>query len=424
MDILHALPLEKNRQGIVSNNDDTLPASCHALLVQALECLRSERYMDGIALLRRGREYLQSERKEVAPLIDAIVEGYAEYVQAQEKLLAASRYFARIDSEQQTRLVPLEGFLLQQGGLDNTGKSTASRHETHLSPIHDPPARQQGMQEIVQLEAYRAVNSSLSQHSTQNDGLPPLHFTCFGRFQVVRGSEPLTLCQNRAGQAILRYLVVQKNHRAISDALMETFWPDDEPEVARRKLQVGVSALRRSLNQGYNCDPGGGYILFKEQCYQLNPLVAITSDRDEFLALYEQGQRSGGKKALMYYAQACLLYTQPCFIEDIYADWSCSYREECTLAHSAMCTLLAEDALTLENFDQAIAWAKAVLAENRCDETAYRLLMKANAAQGRRSEAIRQYHRCEQVLREELAITPMSETIQLFNSILLTQGRS
>ena len=87
MDILHALPLEKNRQGTVSNNDDTLlalPASCHALLVQALECLSSERYMDGIALLRRSREYLPSERKDVAPLIDAIVEGHAEYVQAQE----------------------------------------------------------------------------------------------------------------------------------------------------------------------------------------------------------------------------------------------------------------------------------------------------------------------------------------------------
>ncbi|HVB21503.1 MAG TPA: BTAD domain-containing putative transcriptional regulator [Ktedonobacteraceae bacterium] len=419
MDILRAFPHPKGNQEVSEVVGVSTPA-CHTLLIQALECLRSERYMDGIALLRRTREQLLPAHTAIVPIIDAIVQGYSEYVQAQERLLAASRHFARIDSEQRAYLAPLEAFLSQQKGQDNASELASVRQEPCLSVNHDASARQQEKQEIVQLEAYRATASFSSQQNNLSGSLPPLYCMCFGRFQVLRGSEPLTLCQNRNGQAILRYLVVQTNHRATLDALMETFWPDDEPDVARRKLQVAVSTLRRSLNQGYDCDPGGGYILFKDQCYQLNPLVTIASDRDEFLQLYEQGRRSSGKAALLYYEQACLLYTDPCFVEDLYADWSCSYREQCTLAHSAMCTILAEDALSQENFDRAIVKAKLVLAENRCDETAYRLLMLAYAAQGRRSEAIRQYHRCVQVLREELAVAPMPETTQLFNSILLT----
>ncbi len=256
----------------------------------------------------------------------------------------------------------------------------------------------------------------------EGEQLPPLYIICFGRFTVLRGSESLTLCQNRNGQAILRYLVAQTNQRATIDALMETFWPDNEPETARRKLQVAVSALRRTLNQNYDCGTGGGYILCKEQYYQINPSTPVTSDVAEFLTLYEQGRRIGSQAALQYYERACQLYTGACFVEDTYSDWSWKRREQCSLAHATMCNILAEHALAAQNYDEAIYRANLVLAENRCDETAYRLLMQVYAAQGRRSEVIRQYQRCEQELHEELGIAPMSETSQLFHTLLVSDS--
>ncbi len=57
---------------------------------------------------------------------------------------------------------------------------------------------------------------------------------------------------------------------------------------------------------------------------------------------------------------------------------------------------------------------------NRCDEEAYRRLMRAYAAQGRRSEALRQYQQCQKVLGEELGVQPMPETQKLFH--LLVNG--
>ena len=88
------------------------------------------------------------------------------------------------------------------------------------------------------------------------------------------------------------------------------------------------------------------------------------------------------------------------------------------LAHSTMSNMLSEYALARGNYDDAIYRANLVLTENRCDETAYRLLMQAYTMQGCRSEAIRQYQRCEQVLQEELGVAPMPETIQVFQDIL------
>src|SRR5205085_7533433 len=74
-----------------------------------------------------------------------------------------------------------------------------------------------------------------------------LRIVCFGRFEVWRQHERVELCRNRNGQAIMRYLAGHARHRETVDALADAFWPDDEPDVARHKLQVAVSALRHSL---------------------------------------------------------------------------------------------------------------------------------------------------------------------------------
>jgi DNA-binding SARP family transcriptional activator len=200
---------------------------------------------------------------------------------------------------------------------------------------------------------------------------------------------------------------------------MEVLWPDDEPDVARRKLQIAVHTLRRSLNSEYSCDTRGGYIVFKDRVYQLNPAVSFTSDVDDFLSCYRAGQQVAQREeAVTYYERACHLYAGPFLLEDLYADWSFRRREQLSQIHLEMCSVLAEHYLKVGRYDHAAQWANAVLDENRCDEAAHRQLIQIYAAQGRRSEALHQYQRCERVLREELGVSPMTETVQVFQSIL------
>ncbi len=244
-----------------------------------------------------------------------------------------------------------------------------------------------------------------------------LAVTCFGRFSIRHNGQALTLCSNRSGQTILRYLAVQPEHRASADTLMEILWPDDEPEVARHKLQVAVSALRRSL---INSSGGelNGYIQCKDRVYQLNSDVSLSSDVDAFLLLYHTGRQVRGAEMAAQYEQACQLYSGPFLVEDIYADWSSRQRDYLCRVYLAMCGMLAEYFLGSSQFEDAVKWAGAILQENRTDEAAHRQLMRAYAAEGRRSEAVRQYQRCERILREELSVAPAPETATLLQSIL------
>jgi len=79
---------------------------------------------------------------------------------------------------------------------------------------------------------------------------------------------------------------------------------------------------------------------------------------------------------------------------------------------------MASLAFSYSLYEYAMRWIGAILKENRCDEVAHQQLMRAYAAQGRRSEALRQYQLCARILVEELGVQPMPETISLFQAIL------
>jgi DNA-binding SARP family transcriptional activator len=80
--------------------------------------------------------------------------------------------------------------------------------------------------------------------------------------------------------------------------------------------------------------------------------------------------------------------------------------------------MLSDYYLNTKCYDDAAKWATAILKINRCDEEAHRQLIQVYAAQGRRLEALQQYQRCESLLREELGVTPLPETTQVFHKLL------
>lgn len=226
--------------------------------------------------------------------------------------------------------------------------------------------------------------------------LPALYFTCFGHFEVRRLNQTISLCSNRNGQAILRYLVAQPGHCATIDTLMTMLWPEGELEVAQPKLHNAICALRRSLNHGYNCKSGGGYILCKNRIYHLSPKVTIQTDVDEFLQCYRIGQQITEERTALY-ERACRLYTGPFLSEDIYADWSFLQREQLSRTYLAMCRELVDYYFTSKRYEDATKWATAMLKENHCDEVAHQYLIQVYAAQGCRCEALQQYRYCERI---------------------------
>jgi DNA-binding SARP family transcriptional activator len=384
------------------------------LLERGLRSVREGYYVEGVVYFTLAREKLDGEWVSLAGLLDALTQGHIVYWDAQKDLLEASKRFVKVDEEQQSRIASLETFL------------PSLLKESHTLQTKQPAMEQLfGKDQTPVLFPAPAVPFEDAQHSLpisarveENEALPALSISCFGGFAVRRSGLPVVLCSNRNGQTILRYLITQQGHRASVDVLMATLWPEDEPEVAHHKLQVAVSALRRSLNSGFDCDPGGGYILCKNRVYQLNPSISLRTDVDEFLAFYQVGQQSSSDSMAIQFEKACQLYIGPYLTEDLYADWSFMRREQLSHVYLSMCSTLAGYYLEAGRYEDTLKWATAILKENQSDEAAHRQLIRAYFALGRRSDALRQFHRCQYILNEELGVQPMTETIELFNTIL------
>jgi DNA-binding SARP family transcriptional activator len=161
----------------------------------------------------------------------------------------------------------------------------------------------------------------------------------------------------------------------------------------------------------------------KNQVYYLNPAVVIRTDVDEFLQCYEAEWQTSEERVALY-EKACSLYTSPFLLEDLYADWSSLQREHLNRIYLAMCRVLTSHYLKTKRYEDAAKWATAILKVNHSEEEAHRQLIQIYAAQGRRSEALQQYQRCERLLREELGVAPLPETTHLFQKLLTSEPSS
>ena len=398
------------------------------LLEQGLTYVRQGHDADGIAILALVCERLATDQAHLAAILDAFTQSHKTYSRTQEELLQASKHFARADAERQVQLAALENLLLIL--LEETNKVTPdadrlqhnARGDRLLYVLRSPPLDLSSNQLPTQspqrtAEENRGHQSLPPSPSKESTTLPALNITCFGHFEVKRLGRPVILCSNSHGQNILRYLVAQSVHCATSDTLLALLWPDDGPEIAQPRLHTAICALRRSLNHGYTCEPGYGYIVCKNRTYYLSTAVPIQTDVDQFLHYYQAGRQTSEERVALY-EEACCLYTGPFLPEDKYSDWSILQREHLSRVYVEMCKTLTDHYLKVKSYEDAERWATALLKENRCDEVAHRQLIHVYAAQGRRSEALQQYQRCERILREELTVQPLPETVQVVQMIL------
>lgn len=363
---------------------DTRETLSAALLFErGVAYVQQERYAEGIALLTLACEHLPPDHDmNPTALLDTLTQEYAKYSHLQQALQEVSAQLSETRTELQASLATLSTL---QPTLLNGQNSGHAHHSLEQAPADDATK-------------------------------PTLYAICLGPFELKRLGVPIALPPNRNSQAILRYLIAQPNHSATADTLMALLWPEDPAEVALRKLRVTVSILRRSLQNG--CELQAGYILYKQGVYQLNPCIPLHSDVEEFLILYHAGCKARKDAAVSYYERACSLYKRPFLIEDLYADWSYIRREQLRQIYREICDALASHYLETHTFEKAVKWAAAIIEENRCDEAAYRQLMRIYALQGKRHDALREYQRCQQVLLEELGMGPVPETVNLYQAIV------
>ena len=251
--------------------------------------------------------------------------------------------------------------------------------------------------------------------------LPPPMLTvyCLGPFRVFRGDWLLQDWSSRKAQAIFKYLITHRHAPVAKDILMDIFWPDADPEAARRNLHQAIYALRQTLKID---ETDLQYIRFENDCYRFTTALTIWLDVEEFEQHVQMGrqleQDHSKARAMAEYGIAEGLYEGDFMAEELYEDWPQARRQSLWQAYLFVAYSLTKNYLDQMEYAAAIALSQRILARDNCQEKAHEILMRCYLAQSQRHLAVRQFQLCVQALQTELELPPSAETRMLYERIV------
>lgn len=257
----------------------------------------------------------------------------------------------------------------------------------------------------------------LRQEAGKGD-LPSMTLYCLGPFRIYLDDKLINNWSGGKGKAIFKYIVAKRGRPVSKDILMDVFWRNADPEAARNNLNVAIYGLRQAFRA---IRPDFSSILFQDDHYLLNPAVPVWVDLEQFVQRYEAGQRLERRgnlaEALSEYEVAESLYQGDFLEEDLYEDWPIQQRESLRDSYLLILDRLSRHYLEEKRYTTCIQLCHKILAKDDCREDIHRRLMRCYSRQGQRNLSVRQYHLCVEALARVLEVSPMEETVALYQQI-------
>lgn len=226
--------------------------------------------------------------------------------------------------------------------------------------------------------------------------------------------------ERRKSLALAAYLACAE-HRQSRDALADLLWPELDREHGRTTLRSALLALTTPVTLDW---------IEADRTTLALKWDVVWTDLREFSALLSARESHGHNLAVVceqcvaLYEQAIALY-QSGFMTGFdladcadFVSWQMAQREWLRREFADSLRRLSSYLAETEQYAQAIKHAQRWLALDPLHEPAHRQLMRLYAANGQRSEALRQYKQCADLLDAELATPPEDETARLYEAIL------
>jgi DNA-binding SARP family transcriptional activator len=143
-------------------------------------------------------------------------------------------------------------------------------------------------------------------------------------------------------------------------------------------------------------------------------------DVREFERLVDEGERLAANGELSAAALAlteAATYWRGDYLEDCYSDWAVLRRDELRQRHLAALEQLAEIESRLGRYDEAARTCHRILSVAPMHESAHRQLMRHYQRRGELAQAIHQFARCYNALKQDLGVAPSRETVELYRAI-------
>lgn len=202
-------------------------------------------------------------------------------------------------------------------------------------------------------------------------------------------------------QRLVAQLALAAGRPVARSSLAFTFWPDSDESQARTNLRKLLHQLRRDvpdISDHVEIDPR--HLRWRSE-------GTGTIDVLEFESAIERGDDA---TAMAAYGGDLL--------PEVYDDWVLVERDRLRDAGCRALARLTTAAADRGDDQSVLDHAGAQVAIDGLAEDAYRAQICAHARMGNRAEALRTYHRCTQVLADELGVEPDAATRQTYAELM------
>ena len=252
----------------------------------------------------------------------------------------------------------------------------------------------------------------------------PINFYLFGPPRLERAGQAAPI-NRRKMLALLAYLALTRQPHS-RESLATLFWPEFDSSSALANLRRDLSRLKEIL--------GEGSLLIERERVQASPQADWSIDVIQFEAFIEEAKAHGhfepGKETITFcqncqdlLERAAGLYTGEFMAgftladSPAFDDWQFYQKERLRGLLAEILDQLIQWRVSLEDYKEAIEYARRWLALDPLHEPAQRQVMQLYAWVGQPSAALRQYHLLVELLEKELGVEPEAETTALYEAI-------
>ncbi len=252
----------------------------------------------------------------------------------------------------------------------------------------------------------------------EEDLYPVFNISLFGEFKMVYKTKTSIEIKGKKTKSLLAFLLLNSSKAQHRDVLMEMFWPMSHPDSARNCLNVVIHNIKKQI-RAFGVEEE--FIIYKDGAYQINPMLKLKIDRDEFIYHWKQGRIAHRNKGLFSahtdYEKAVSLYKGELLEDMIYEEWAERERENLKESYLAISGFLSTNYYEQGLHLKAIETCQRMLQKDNCLEEIHRLMILCYSELGMKEKAVRQYYKCKKTLAHELEISPSFQTQSLYKRI-------
>ena len=218
--------------------------------------------------------------------------------------------------------------------------------------------------------------------------LGPLQVRQGGALVTIPGAKP---------RAILTMLGLHAGSVVSADTLVELLWSEDPPRTAAKALQTHISALRRTLGDGFVMTQGTGW-----------SVAGATSDAQRYKSAARRGRDAAAagdtSQAVACFEEALALWRGIPELPD--SRRGTSEKTRWIEGHAAVVEDRADALLATGRAAEIIGELESAVVDAPMRERRWAQLMLALYRAGRQGDALSAYQRARTVLAEELGVDP------------------